>query len=214
MKKLTLVIVLALMAGCTPKKNTVKAATATISGVEVGSQCLGTSTNQYGTVFDNTNMSYDFANRVKALLSVNIKPEEIGLVSGAQADPTGVRFSGTVKLDSAGNVISDQSKVTISVYDSVWLNNRYTNPNEQEIKLEFDPKAGRGATISGQFDTSSGTGILILHDNYGEIRFNGQIDAQRMSGTVAFQNSTNVSGGAALSGTLGQFYIERCAFLN
>ena len=204
---------LALMAGCNPKKNTVKATTATISGVEVGSQCLGTSTNKYGTVFDTSNMSYDFTNRVKALLSVNIKPEEIGLVSGAQADPTGVRFSGSVKLDSTGNVISDQSKVTISVYDSVWLNNRYTNPNEQEIKIEFDPKAGRGATISGQFNTSSGTGILILHDNYGEIRFNGQIDAQRMSGTVSFQNSTNVSGGAALSGTLGQFYIERCAFL-
>lgn len=213
MKKLTLLIVLALMAGCNPKKNSVKATTATISGVTVGTQCSGTSSNQPGTIFDSSNTSYDFNNRVKALLSVNIQPNDVGFVSSGQADATGVRFTGTVKIDANGNVVSAQSKVNISVYDSIWMNARYSNPNEQEIRLEFDPNAGRGATITGQFNTSTGAGTLILHDNYGEIRFNGQIDAQRMSGTVTFQNSTNVAGGAALSGTLGQFYIERCAFL-
>lgn len=214
MKKLTLLIVLALMAGCNPKKNSVKSSTtATISGVQVGTQCTGTANASYGTIYDSTNTSYDFNNRVKALLSVNIQPTDVGFVSSGQADLTGVRFTGTVKLDANGAVLSDQSKVMISVYDSVWLNNRYTNPNEQEIRLDFDPKAGRGATITGQFDPSSGSGTLILQDSYGEIRFNGTIDAQRMSGTIAFQNSKNVTGGAALSGTLGQFYIERCAFL-
>lgn len=209
MKKLTLLIVLALMAGCNPKKSSVKATTATISGVEVGTQCLGATSSQIGTIYDSSNMSYDYNNRVKALLSATVRPEEVGYISNGQADPTGVRFSGAVKLDANGNVISNQSRVTISVYDSIWL----ANQSAGEIKLEFDPNAGRGATITGQFDTSSGAGTLILHDNYGEIRFNGQIDAQRMSGTVTFQNSSNVSGGAALSGTLGQFYIQRCGFL-
>ncbi len=215
MKKLTFIIVMALLAGCTPKKNSVKSNTATISGVDIGAQCsnVNTASALYGTVYDSTNSAFDFTNRVKALLSVNIQPNNVGQVSAGQADSTGVRFSGQIKVDVNGQILGDQSKMTISIYDSIWLSNKISNPNEQEIRIEFDPKAGRGAVISGQFDTSTGQGFISLRDNFGEIRFEGQMDAQRLSGLVKFQNSANVTGGQGLSGTVGQFYIQRCGFI-
>ena len=219
MKKLTLLLILTLLSACNPKKNSVNSSVATISGVEVGAQCNSTTSmtsltsNIYGTIYDSTNSSYDFENRVKALLSVNLSPSEVGTISPGQADQTGVRFSGIIKLDSSGNVVGAQSKVLISIYDSIYLMNRYTNPNEQEIRIEFDPTLGKGAVLSGQFDTGSGVGYISMKDSYGEVRFNGTIDAQKLSGTVSFQNTTNVAGGAPASGVLGQFYIQRCAFL-
>lgn len=218
MKKLTLLLILTLLSACNPKKNSVRSNTAVISGVEVGAQCNSTnmtslSSSQYGTIYDGTASSYDFENRVKSLLSVTLQPSEIGNVSGGQADPTGVRFSGRIKLDGNGNVVSAQSKVLISIYDSIWLMNKYSNPSEQEIRISFDPNIEAGSSISGQFNTDTGVGYFILRDTYGEIRFEGTIDAQRLSGVVSFQNTTNVAGGSPASGVLGQFYIQRCAFL-
>ncbi len=167
----------------------------------------------YGTIYDGTSSSYDFENRAKALLSVTLSPSQVGNISAGQADQTGVRFSGKIKLDGSGNVVSAQSRVLISVYDSIWLMNRYSNPSEQEIRIDFDPNAGKGATISGQFNTSTGQGYVSMRDSYGEVRFEGTIDAQKLSGVVSFQNTSNVAGGAPASGVLGQFYIQRCAFL-
>ncbi|MGZ3690695.1 MAG: hypothetical protein ACXVAX_04290 [Pseudobdellovibrio sp.] len=216
MKKLTLLLLVTLVSACSQKNNSVTSSVATISGVAVGANCSSStniSSNMVGTIYDTSANSYNFQNQVAALLSVNLQPSEVGTVSAAQADQTGVRFTGTVKLDSSGNVVGAQSKVTISIYDSIWLMDRYTNPNEQEIRIEFDPTLGKGAVLSGQFDPSSGQGYLSMRDSYGEVRFTGTIDAQKLSGQVSFQNTTNVTGGAPASGVLGQFYIQRCGFL-
>ncbi|MCC2679313.1 MAG: hypothetical protein K0R29_1889 [Pseudobdellovibrio sp.] len=215
MKKLTLVLGLIILAGCNPKKSSVKSATTTISAEQVATltNCQGQATTGTGVIYDTSSGAMNFNNQIKALLSVNINPNNVGTVSYNPNDSTGVRFTGKIKLDGSGNVVQAQSSVMISIYDSIWLNEKYTNPNAEEIKIEFSPS--RGATITGQINPSGGTNSFIsFKDNYGEIRFeNIVISANNLSGTVRFQNSTNVMGGTPASGTLGQLFIQRCAFL-
>ena len=220
MKKLTLLLGLIILAGCNPKKSSVKSATTATAEITSLTSCAGQSQSGVGVIYDNSQTSMNFNNMVKALLTVNINPNNVGTVSFGPNDSTGVRFTGKIKLDGAGNVVQAQSKISISIYDSIWLNERYTNPQAEEIKIEFDPSRNNGAVITGQISTSGGANSFIsFKDSYGEIRFeNVQANvsgstASNLSGTVRFQNSTNVLGGTPYSGTLGQFFIQRCAFL-
>jgi len=210
MKKLTILIALTLLAACTPKRNSTQAQTnvATIAGQAIGTQCVASNnTASVGTIYDNQG-SFNFEAQVKALLSATISPNEIGSISPQGNAQTGVRFNGLIKLDASGNVVPAQSRLTISVYDSIWLSNQTAS---NLIQVIFDPS--KGSTISGQFNLTSGDGALLLKDQYGEVRFQGKIDAQNFSGTVSFQNSVSVVGGSPASGTLGQFFIQRCAIL-
>lgn len=209
MKKLTILIALSLLAACSPKKSSVQAnvinGTATISGVSTGA-CTGVTTS-VGTIYDNAN-SYNFENQVKGLLSATTSPYEIGSISSQGNAQTGVRFTGAIKLDAAGNVVAANTNLKITIYDSVWLANQ-----TQANLIEIGFSSAKGSTITGQFNPTSGDGVLSLKDQYGEIRFQGKIDAQNFSGTIAYQNTTNVLGGSPMSGTLGQFFIQRCAIL-
>lgn len=209
MKKLLVLLALTLLAACSPKKSSVKAnigapATINIAGVATGTSCASTAQNT-GIIFDNSGNSYNFETQVKALLSATTNPAEVGSVS-AQASGTGVGFTGLIKMDTSGNIVGASSNVTITVYDSIWFANQ-TAANL--IELKFNPAAG--PTLSGQFNVTSGDGFLSLADKYGEIRFEGKIDAQNFSGTVRFTNLTTVIGGTPASGVLGQFQIQRCA---
>lgn len=209
MKKILVLIALTLLANCSPKKSSVKAnvgvpATINIAGVATGTQCVNTSANT-GMIGDNSANSINFENQVKALLSATTNPSEVGTIS-ASANGTGVGFTGIIKLDASGNVVGAQSNVTITVYDSIWYMNQ-TPANL--IELKFLPT--NGSTLSGQFSVATGDGFLSLTDKYGEVRFEGKIDAQNFSGTVRFQNTASVIGGTPASGTLGQFQIQRCA---
>ncbi len=209
MKKLLVLLALTLLAACSPKKSSVKAnigapATVTISGVTTGAPCVNTSQNA-GFIYDNSANSYNFETQVKALLSATTNPAEVGSVS-AQATGTGVGVTGLIKMDASGNVVGAQSNLLITVHDSIWQANQ---TEENKIKLNFTP--ANGSTISGQFNLTSGDGFLSLADKYGEIRFEGKIDAQNFSGTVRFTNLTTVIGGTPASGVLGQFQIQRCA---
>lgn len=208
MKKLIILTALVLLGACQPKKQPVKANTsaATIGGMQLGANCAATATQvQPGSIFDNSTQSFGFEQRVKDLLSAYLQPSEVGSVSAYQSSP-GVWFSGAVKLDASGNVVAQNSNVMIEVKDS------YYNMNPQNpIQMKFSQASG--ATISGQFNTSTGVGSLILKDNYGQIKFDGTISAEKFSGTVSFQNSQTVTGGAPASGTLGQFWVNTCGFL-
>lgn len=208
MKKLTILIALTLLAACNPKKNSVQANVATIAGQPIGTQCVANNNaSSVGTIYDSQG-SFNFETQVKALLSATISPNDIGSISPQGNAQTGVRFNGLIKLDASGNVVAAQSRLTISVHDSIWLANQ-TAANL--IQVIFDQT--KGSTISGQFNLTSGDGLLSLRDQYGEVRFQGKIDAQNFSGTVSFQNATSVVGGSPASGTLGQFFIQRCAIL-
>lgn len=202
------------LGACSPKKSSVKAnvgnSSATIAGVST-EQCAGTTSSTIGNIYDNSANSFNFESQVKGLLSATISSYDVGMVSSAANSATGVRFSGAIKLDANGNVVPAETRILISVYDSIWQMNKITNPNEVEIQLAFD--STKGATISGQFNTQSGDGFLSLKDQYGEVRFEGKVDAQSFSGNLKYQNTVNVDGGSPAAGTVGQFYINRCGIL-
>ena len=174
-----------------------------------------------GTIFDNgqqatitlDTVSGTFEDRVKGLLSAVTAANEIGQISGLPSDQTGVRFQGIIKIDAAGSVLAAQSKMLIKVYDSFVVNSQL-DPNGQKyepIAIEITPTSG--TQIQGKFNMQTGEGYASFRDSFGEIRFEGKLDAQTFSGVVHFQNTKNVNGGSAASGTLGQFYVARCGII-
>lgn len=217
-QKLTLfIILLAAFSSCQQKKDSVRAQVNPFATVGAGIAGLGSVSatcaqgqSSMGAIYDSANAA-TFQNRVKSLLTATMYPEDVGTVGASINDTTGVRFAGTMYLDSSGNVISSSSNLTISVYDSVWYNNSLANSSEQPIPLEFNPSSG--ASLTGQFNVTSGQGYLLVKDNYGEIRFDGTITSQYFSGTVTFKNYTNVTGQNAASGSLGQFMINSCGIV-
>ena len=210
MKKLTILIALVLLGACSPKKNSVKSnVSATIAGVPLGTACAaGSSQQKIGYIYDSSAQSSNFETRAKAMLSSYLQPSEVGSISGRQGDTTGIGFTGTVKLDANGAVVPAQTNVKITVYDSTWL---YNQTADNLIEMNFN--TAKGSIMSGQFNPTTGVGFLSLADSYGEIRFEGTIDAQKLSGNVTFANKTTVVGGTPASGALGQFWVNRCAFL-
>jgi hypothetical protein len=211
MKKLTLLLGLILLASCQPKKSSVRSGVANNnnnnSGVSLLTQCNGQASN-IGTIYDSSATSFQFNDRVKALLSADINPNDVGFISSMESDSTGVRFSGAVKIDGSGNIIAAQSKVVVTVYDS-----KVTQEGASPITLTFDPAdTSRNVSISGRFVTD-GESTMTLQDSLGSITFKGRLDAQRFSGNAEFANNANVLGGQNYAGPLGQFYILRCSFL-
>ncbi len=201
MKKLTVLISLILLAACSPKKSSVRSSAnnsaTTIAGTSTG-LCASTANNA-GTIAG----GFDFDLNVKGLLSANLSSFEVGFVNA-------VKFTGLIKLDGSGNVVQDQSRLLISIYDSY-----YNQAQDNAIKLNFDPSKDttKQSSITGQINLQSGDGTIILKDQFGEIRFQGRVDAQNFSGTVAYQNTVSVNGMNPSAGQLGQFQIQRCAIL-
>ncbi|OFZ29278.1 MAG: hypothetical protein A2622_07625 [Bdellovibrionales bacterium RIFCSPHIGHO2_01_FULL_40_29] len=228
MKKLLPLLILPLLVvACNPKKDPVRATVNTTNtlnntiGSFSGTTTCPQGTTGIGTIYDNgqqAQMTLDsssgtFESRVKALLSATISPDEIGQISSSPTDSTGVRFQGMVRVDGNGMVVAAQSKMLIKVYDSFVLNAQL-DPNGtayEPVAIEFLPT--NGSTITGQFNLQTGDGYMSFKDSYGEVRFDGRLDAQTFSGVVRFQNTRNVNGGAAASGTLGQFYVARCGII-
>ncbi len=224
MKRILLsLLLLGGLSACQPKKDSVRAPFQNNQNLNAfGNAGLGL-TNQCTQGMSNIGAIYDggqalslgvggtFEDRMKALLSATTSPDQVGTIGSGLNDTTGVRFAGTMFLDQSGNVVSAKSKMTISVYDSIWDQNRVSNPSEQPIPLEFD--STKGSQFSGQFNLSTGQGYFSMKDQYGEIRFDGTYNAQTFSGTVSFKNTTNVTGSAPASGTLGQFTINSCGIV-
>lgn len=227
MKKLFLLVPsLFLVIACNPKKTAVRGnfnrdAGGSIVGTFSGTNTCPQGVSGIGTIFDDGQMtqvsldsvSGNFESRVKALLSATTSPDEVGQISGSATDQTGVRFQGLVKLDAKGVVIGSQSKMLIKIYDSFVLSSQL-DPNGtkyEPIAIEFLPTSG--SQIQGQFNLQTGEGSVSFRDSYGEVRFEGRMDAQTFSGVVKFQNTRNINGGSAASGTLGQFYVARCGLI-
>lgn len=221
LQKLSLLVILvAAFTSCQPKKNSVRAAAVNplgaINGVNgitgignVASTCMqGEST--MGAIIDSSN-PMTFSDRVKALLTATMYPQDVGTVGASLGDSTGVRFTGSIYLDTNGNVNGTNSNIKVMVYDSIWLNDYIVNPATEGIPLDFNPN--QGATLSGNFNVSSGQGYLLMKDSYGEIRFDGTITATTFAGSVTFRNYTNITGQSAASGSLGQFTISSCGII-
>lgn len=222
MKNVLCITIVALaFVGCNPKKdssakrtNAVRAATVagTTNGAFTQSFC-GNNLSSIGTIYDQgTAQSLystgNFESRVKGLLSATIDPSEIGQISSSANDQTGVRFQGTIKVETNGTVNLQQTKILIKVYDSFVLQSASDGTNQyQPIPIEFTTAA------AGQFNMQTGSGYVIFRDQYGEVRFDGNLSGDYLSGQVSFANSTNVTGGSAAQGVLGQFYVARCGII-
>lgn len=218
MKKVVLLTLIALsFVGCNPNKESSKrtsgnARTATVAGTTNGaftqSYC-GNNLSSIGTIYDqSSSFNGNFEARVKGLLSATIDPAEVGTISSAANDQTGVRFQGTIKIESNGSVNLSQTKILIKVYDSYVLQSATDGSNQyQPIPIEFTSAA------AGQFNMQTGSGYVIFRDQYGEIRFDGNLSGDYLSGQVSFVNTVNVTGGSAAQGVLGQFYIARCGII-
>jgi len=229
MKKLILVTLASFLFVACPAKKDTAGRTATTTGGRGTSGIIGGGTNPggttpivnncaqnvspIGTIYDQGQQqatlyaSGSFEDRVKAFLSATVNPTEVGQISSAPADSTGVRFQGTVKLDQNGMVISAQSKIIIKVYDSYMLQ----NSSYQAIPVQIDP--ANGGASEGQFNMQTGAGYIVFKDQYGEVRLDGKIDAQFFSGTMSFRNYSTVTGGTPAQGQLGQFYVARCGII-
>jgi hypothetical protein len=209
MKKILILLPLLFLAACNPNKEASRSATrSNISGTigGLGTVQCANGTSSAGSIYDSGSTSNSFEERVKALLSANVAATEVGQISSAPSDTTGVRFTGIIKLDSNGAVVQASSSLLIKVYDSYVLNG-----SGEAIPIEFSP--AKNSQIQGQFNITTGVGSVKFSDSYGSITLNGTISAQTFSGVVQFQNSANVNGGTAASGTLGQFYVARCGII-
>lgn len=223
MKKLILVTLASLFFVACPAKKDATGRTAVVTGrggtggivggtptggITFTNTC-GQSVSPIGTIYDQGGQqvslynSGSFEDRVKAFLSATVNPTEVGQISSAPTDSTGVRFQGAIKLDQNGMVIPSQSKILIKVYDSYMLQ----NSSYQAIPVQID------AASEGQFNMQTGAGYVVFKDQYGEIRFDGKIDAQYFSGVISFRNYATVTGGAPAQGQLGQFYVARCGII-
>lgn len=221
MKNVLLLTIIALMFnGCNPNKESAKRTSGALR-TNVAGTTTGTFTQSYcgnnlssiGTIYDQGTQASlyttgNFEARVKGLLSATIDPNEIGQISSSPSDQTGVRFQGQIKIETNGTVNLAQTKILIKVYDSFVLQSATDGTNQyQPIPIEFT------SASSGQFNMQTGSGYVIFKDQYGEIRFDGNLSGEYLSGQVSFVNSVNVTGGSAASGVLGQFYVARCGII-
>lgn len=216
MKQIILLSILVLaFGGCNPKKESKRTAgmrtaiSGTTGSYTPTTYSCGQNLSSIGAIYDQgSSFNGSFESRVKGLLSATIDPSEVGQISSAPNDSTGVRFQGQIKLDSNGNVDLAQTKMVIKVYDSYVVQSATDGSNQyQAIPIEFAQAAG------GQFNMQTGSGYVVFRDQYGEIRFDGNLSGDYLSGQVSFANTTNVTGGAAASGVLGQFYVARCGII-
>lgn len=214
-----LLILVAAFSACQPKKDSVRGqvnpygvlGTNGLAGLgNVGATCVQGQQTGMGAIIDSLQPA-TFSDRVKALLTATMYPEDVGTVGASLSESTGVRFTGSVYLDANGNVNSSSSTFKITVYDSIWYNEYIYNSSADGIPLDFNPS--QGAVISGQFSNATGQGYLLLKDGYGEIRFDGTITTQTFSGNVTFRNYANVTGQSPASGSLGQFTVSTCSLI-
>lgn len=156
-----------------------------------------------GQVYDDGTQGGSFRDRVLALVSATIAPDNFGEISGTPNANTGVDFRLRMKADGSGRPTGD-SRVQLVIYDS------YVGTKDsagQEIRPYPITISGNA---SGTINQSSRQFDVTFEDGYGRIRVTGNWDGSQARGTVSFVNSKHVSGGAPASGTLGAFILPAC----
>lgn len=215
LRQLLLLTTIALtLASCAQKKSGVSSrASSTSSTVTAsGSQC-GTSTGVVYASSSASSSTTSFETDVKNFLSATINPNEVGTIDGSGSGATGVKFTAAIKLDSSGNVVSASSQLYFTIIDSYAAQGGYDSYGNayQPITVKFDQNTG--AQFSGQFNTQNNSGQLTIQDSYGTVTLTGTLDAQYFSGTISYQNTQHILGSTPAQGTLGQFRVARCGFL-
>lgn len=210
-KALLTSVIAILFVGCSPatksgvRSNTTLNTSGLYSGQNgqyINQNNCGSSPQAIGSIYSYNVSAQTFENQVKAFLSATTNPNDVGTVSSIPANSTGVQMTGLILLDKSGQVDVSQSKISIQVYDS------YVAQGLEVIKVEIN-----GAS-SGSFNLQTGVGSITFKDQHGEIKFDGRMNGQTFDGDVTFRNyKTVISGASPSAGTLGQFNIAVCGFI-
>lgn len=162
-----------------------------------------------GRIFDDAEMASagSFEERVKGLISGDYDPQYIGSISGAHAaTATCVLFTGTLKLDSAGQVVPSASSLSIQIHDSYMA------------KLGSDGKPFGAYPIGFAQAQSSrvladGSLEVVFSDNVGSLTLRGVVVQNQFVGKIYYANNTHFNQQAPASGPLGAFAIDKTSFL-
>lgn len=190
-------------------RTTVTALTTVTDGVTAISASCASPAGVIGRVFDDASLSSSgaFEDRIKALVSANYDPSNIGTVSGANAaSTTCVTLQGQLHFDSSGSLDPAQSNLQIQIFDS-YATKLATNGQEAgPYPVNF--VSGKEGTMS-----NDGTFSVTFADSLGDVVLSGQVQQGQVRGTVSFSNFVNYRGGAGQAGTLGVFLINTSSFI-
>lgn len=162
-----------------------------------------------GRIFDDAEMAStaSFEDRVKGLISGDYDPQYVGSISGVHAaTSTCVLFTGTLKLDSSGQIVPSASSLAIEIHDSYMA------------KLGPDGKPfgaypiGFAQAQSGRVLTD-GSLEVVFSDNVGSLTLRGAVVQNQFVGKIYFANNTHFNQQAPASGPLGAFAINKSSLL-
>ena len=149
--------------------------------------------------------SFSFQQRVADLVSVGISPESLGEVSGVSGENTGVQIRMKLRFNSGGQIVSGESFLEISIYDSYVGQDDGTGNSVEPIVIYIE------SVKSGTLNPSSKQLQVVFADQYGEISLQGRVQGEDLMGTVSFTNFVSYDNSSPRSGQLGSFLIPACS---
>lgn len=162
----------------------------------------------WGAIFAGNLLSMDdFDYNLHDFVANIMSPTDLGYVSGAYNDSTGVRFwgyaepsSGILNPNGMNNVTINTSKaeLRIVIWDS--YAGQIDSSGELITEVPVHIRGGASGVINGNYAR------VRFTDKYGFIELEGNFDAQYFHGTVWFDNN----GGYA--NWMGEFAVSTCAF--
>ena len=149
-----------------------------------------------------------FSDVVRGLMSATLTESEMGTVDPLAGTKTGVMFQGAVKATVTSGAITNIDQATAALRLVIWDSLAGTSDKNGKIIPEY-PIDMIGATVQ-----ANGLNLdLTFRDNYGTIRFYGNVIGGRFEGSVYYQNMVNANVGLLpIQQQLGKFSIVACDF--
>lgn len=160
-----------------------------------------------GYIYDSSSQSgsVSFQQRVADFVSVGISPDSLGEVSGTYGDSTGIQLRLKLRFSSGGQIVSGESFLELTVYDS------YVGQSDGSGNLIEPITVYIESVKSGTFNPSTKQLQVTFADQYGEISLQGRVQGEDIQGSVSFVNFVSYDNSTPRSGQLGSFLIPACS---
>lgn len=145
-----------------------------------------------------------FLEAIGDLMAANLEsPEDLGFVSAAEGDRTGVYFAGRVQLTSGPlrqgiqSQVASGSQLVIGVFD------------------EFSEEKGplpQPYFVQAQGQVSGNTATIRFFDDNGWVELRGQFDSNVFQGDIYYDVRRTATGQEGRAGPLGHFKVPTCRF--
>lgn len=151
------------------------------------------------------------------LMQATVSPNEVGLISPFSGDVTGIRFWGSVDLQSGPLTSASVSATSIALNTarlqiSIWDSFAGTEDSNGNIIPEYSISMDQ---VLSNSSVSGNTANIVFQDAYGQITLSGTFDQNFFQGTISYQNLTSFNAGIApRSGVLGSFVVQTCGFFS